>query len=126
MSEFITLEDRNNSLLNRREVKVTFKNAAGRVKRIDASEMLAKQFNIDKKAVIPVRMSGETGKTDLHGTFYIYHNEEEAKKQLPRYMILRTMPKEERKKLINEEKAARLKAKQAAAAKSKGKTNRGK
>jgi len=45
---------------------------------------------------------------------------------LPRYMILRTMPKEERKKLINEEKAARLKAKQAAAAKSKGKTNRGK
>jgi small subunit ribosomal protein S24e len=88
--------------------------------------MLAKQFNIDKKAVIPVRMSGETGKTDLHGTFYIYRNEEEAKKQLPRYMILRTMPKEERKKLINEEKAARLKAKQAAAAKSKGKTNRGK
>jgi len=55
-----------------------------------------------------------------------YRNEEEAKKQLPRYMILRTMPKEERKKLINEEKAARLKAKQAAAAKSKGKTNRGK
>jgi small subunit ribosomal protein S24e len=41
-------------------------------------------------------------------------------------MILRTMPKEERKKLINEEKAAKLKAKQAAAAKSKGKTNRGK
>ena len=117
--EIVTLEDRKNSLLNRREVKALFKGAAGKIKRTEAAEKIAGQLNVDKKQVIPVNLICETGMTDVHAVFYVYDDEKEAAKQLPRYRLLRTMPKEERKKLLDEEKAAKLKAKQEAAA-SKG------
>lgn len=41
------------------------------------------------------------------------------KKHLPKYRILRKLAKEDRKKLIDEEKAAKLKAKQTAKADNK-------
>jgi small subunit ribosomal protein S24e len=117
--EVVTLEDRRNSLLNRREVKALFKGAAGKIKRVEAAEKIASQLNVDKKQVIPVNLICETGMTDVRAVFYVYDDEKEAAKQLPRYRLLRTLPKEERKKILDEEKAAKLKAKQEAAA-SKG------
>jgi small subunit ribosomal protein S24e len=117
--EVVTLEDRRNSLLNRREVKALFRGAAGRIKRVEAAEKIASQLNVDKKQVIPVFLKCETGMTDVHAMFYIYNDEKEAAKQLPRYRLLRTLPKEERKKILDDEKAAKLKAKQEATA-SKG------
>ena len=117
--EVVTLEDRKNSLLNRREVKALFKGSAGRIKRTEAAEKIAGQLNVDKKQVIPVNLICATGMTDVRGIFYVYDDEKEAAKQLPRYRMLRTMPKEERKKIIDDERAAKLKAKQEAAA-SKG------
>lgn len=117
--EVVTLEDRRNSLLNRREVKALFKGAAGKIKRTEAAEKIASQLNVDKKQVIPVNLVCETGMTDVHAVFYVYDDEKEATKQLPRYRLLRTLPKEERKKILDEEKAAKLKAKQESAA-SKG------
>jgi small subunit ribosomal protein S24e len=113
------LEDRKNSLLKRREVKALFKGAAGKIKRIEAAEKIASQLNVDKKQVIPVNLVCKTGITDVHAIFYVYDDEKEAAKQLPRYRLLRTMPKEERKKILDEEKGAKLKAKQESAA-SKG------
>ena len=121
--ELITLDDRKNSLLNRREIRTVLKNAAGRIKRTDASDLLAKQLNIDKKTVIPIIMTCQKGKTDVAATFYVYNTEEELK-QLPRFRLLRNMPKAERKKLIDEEKAQKLKAKQAAVAETKASTTR--
>jgi small subunit ribosomal protein S24e len=117
--EVVTLEDRRNSLLNRREVKALFKGAAGKIKRTEAAEKIASQLNVDKKQVIPVNLVCETGMTDVHAVFYVYDDEKEAAKQLPRYRLLRTLPKEERKKILDGEKAAKLKAKQESAA-SKG------
>ena len=117
--EVVTLEDRKNSLLNRREVKALFKGAAGKIKRAEAAEKIASQLNVDKKHVIPINLICATGMTDVRAVFYVYDDEKEAAKQLPRYRLLRTMPKEERKKIIDEQKAAKLKAKQDAAA-SKG------
>ena len=122
--EIVNLEDRNNSVLNRREIKSILKNAGGKVKRADAAATLAKQLNIDSNMVIPIKMSCGNGKTDVLATFYIYSNKE-AMKQLPRFRLLRNMPKAERKKLLDEEKAARLKAKQASAAEPKSGTRRG-
>ena len=37
--EVVTLEDRRNSLLNRREVKVLFRGAAGKIKKTDAASI---------------------------------------------------------------------------------------
>jgi small subunit ribosomal protein S24e len=118
--EVVMLEDRNNSLLSRREVKALFRGAAGKLKKTDAAEQIASQLGVDKKNVIPINLVCETGMTDVHAVFYVFENEEAAKKQLPRYRMLRTMPKAERKKLLDDEKAAKLKAKQAAAAEAKG------
>ena len=119
VQEVVTLEDRRNSLLNRREVKALFRGAAGKIKRTEAVEKIASQLNVDKKHVIPVNLVCRTGMTDVHATFYVYDDEKEAAKHLPRFRLLRTLPKEERKKILDEEKAAKLKAKQETAA-SKG------
>lgn len=114
--EIVMLEDRKNLLLNRREIKALFRGAAGKIKRTEAAEKIANQLNVDKKHVIPVNLICETGMTDVHAVFYVFDAEQDAAKQLPRYRLLRTMPKEDRKKIIDEEKAAKLKAKQEAAA----------
>jgi len=123
--QVVILEERDNTLLGRREIRSVFKNAAGRVKRVDAVDMVAKQLNVDRKAIIPINMKCETGKSDIYATMYIYNSDEDAKKQLPRYRILRNMTKEDRKKLLDEEKANRLKAKQAATAEAKSGSRRG-
>ena len=119
--EVVTLEDRRNSLLNRREVRALFRGAAGKIKRSEAVEKIAGQLAVDKKQIIPINLICKTGMTDVHAVFYVYDDEKEAAKQLPRYRMLRTLPKEERKKILDDEKAAKLKAKQETAA-SKGGT----
>jgi small subunit ribosomal protein S24e len=118
--EMNTLEDRNNPLLNRREVRTIIKNAAGKITRIDAAQHIAEKLNVDKNKVIAISMAGQRGTMDLQSTFYIYNNEDDMKKQLPRYRILRGISKVDRKKLLDEEKAEKLKAKQAAAASKSG------
>jgi small subunit ribosomal protein S24e len=123
--QVVILEEHDNTLLGRREIRSVLKNAAGRVKREDAVDVVAKQLNVDRKAIIPINMKCETGKSDIYATMYIYNSDEDAKKQLPRYRILRNMTKEDRKKLLDEEKANRLKAKQATAAEAKSGSRRG-
>jgi small subunit ribosomal protein S24e len=113
--EVAMLEDHRNSLLNRREVKVLFRGAAGKINRIDAAEKIANQLNVNKKQVVLINLRCQTGMTDVHGILYVYDDENEASRQLPRYRLLRTLSREERKKILDEEKAAKLKAKQQAA-----------
>ena len=114
--EVAMLEDRKNSLLNRREVKVIFRGAAGKINRNDATEKIANQLNVNKKQVVPINLRCQTGMTDVQGTLYVYDDENESARQLPRYRLLRTLSREERKKILDEEKAAKLKAKQEAGA----------
>ena len=123
--EVVILEERNNALLNRREIKTLLKNSAGKIKRVEAADIIAKQLNVDRNLTIPINMKCETGKSDIYATMYIYNNEEDVKKHLPRYRILRNMSKEDRKKLLDEEKATKLKAKQATAAESKSRSKGG-
>ena len=114
--EVAMLEDRTNSLLNRREIRVLFRGAAGKINRNEAAEKIAKQLNVNKKQVVPINLRCQTGMTDVQGILYVYDDENEAARQLPRYRLLRTLSREERKKVLDEEKAAKLKAKQEAAA----------
>jgi small subunit ribosomal protein S24e len=109
------LEDRRNSLLNRREIKVLFRGAAGKINRNEAAEKIANQLNVNKKQVVPINLRCQTGMTDVRGVLYVYDDENEATMQLPRYRLLRTLSRDERKKILDEEKAAKLKAKQEAA-----------
>jgi small subunit ribosomal protein S24e len=118
--EVVSLSDKANILLNRREIMVLFKEQAGKLTRIEASGMVAEKFGLSKNCIIPMNMKSERGKRDLVGTFYAFNSEEETKSQLPRYRLLRKLSREERRKLIDEEKAAKLKAKQASSSEAKG------
>ncbi|HEU5462316.1 MAG TPA: hypothetical protein VFU79_08610 [Nitrososphaeraceae archaeon] len=106
-------------MLNRRELKIFLTNAAGKLSKIELVKMIAKNFNEDEKKIFPISLAGEKGKTNITATLFIYENDEIAQKHLPRYRILRKLLKEDRKKLIQEEKATKLKAKQTAKADSK-------
>jgi small subunit ribosomal protein S24e len=118
--EVVSLSDRSNILLNRREVTVLFREQAGKLGRSEAAEVVAKKFGLNKNCVMPMKMKSERGKKDVIGTFYAFDTEGEIKNHLPRYRLLRNLSKEERKKKIDEEKAAKIKAKQAASSETKG------
>jgi small subunit ribosomal protein S24e len=119
--EVVLLEDNNNVLLKRREIKSVIKNALGSVKRQDAAELIANNLKLNKSNILPVTIKSEFGNPDILTLMYYYEDMEEAKKQIPRYLFLRSLSKDERKKIIDEEKAIRLKAKQAAIAEAKSK-----
>jgi small subunit ribosomal protein S24e len=106
-------------MLNRRELKIFLTSASGKLSKIELVKMIAKNFNEDENKIFPISLAGEKGKTNITATLFIYENDEIAKKHLPRYRILRKLLKEDRKKLIDEDKAAKLKAKQTAKADSK-------
>jgi small subunit ribosomal protein S24e len=121
LQEVVTVKDRNNVLLNRRELMVIIKNAQGQLNKASAASLVADHFHLNmEQPIIPISMKYETGRTDIRASFYVYPSLEDARQQLPKYMMLRNMSKEDRKKILDEEKAVKLKAKQAAAAEAKG------
>ncbi len=119
--EITLLEDNNNILLKRREIKSLIKNAVGSIKRQDAADLVANKLKLNKKNILPVSIKSEFGNPDVVAMMYYYDDISDAKKQIPRYLFLRSLTKDERKKIIDDEKAARLKAKQAAVAEAKSK-----
>ncbi len=119
--EITLLEDNNNILLKRREIKSLIKNAVGSIKRQDAADLVANKLKLNKKNILPVSIKSEFGNPDVVAMMYYYEDISDAKKQIPRYLFLRSLTKDERKKIIDDEKSARLKAKQAAVAEAKSK-----
>jgi len=77
-----TINDVNNTFLSRREITCNFKGVAGKLKKLEAAEIISKQFKLDGKVIIPIFMKAHSGKPDVTGTFYIYDDEGLAKKQV--------------------------------------------
>ena len=119
--EVVLLEDNNNILLKRREIKSIIKNATGSIPREEAANLIAGKIGVNKNNLMPISLKSEFGNPDVLALMYYYDDIDDVKKQLPRYRLLRTMTKDERKKIIDEEKSVKLKAKQAAAAAAKSK-----
>jgi small subunit ribosomal protein S24e len=119
--EVVILKDNNNVLLKRREIESVIRNASGSIKRQDAAELVADKLNVDKKNLLPISIKSEFGNPDVNTLMYYFDKIDDAKKHIPRYLFLRSLSKDERKKIIDDEKAARLKAKQAAVAEAKSK-----
>lgn len=76
------VSDVNNTFLSRREITCDFPGLAGKLKKLDAADMISKQFKLDGKVIIPISMKGHSGRPTVTGVFYIYDNEELAKKQV--------------------------------------------
>ena len=82
MSMIETLTDENNSFLSRREITCDFKGLGGKLKKLEAIEMITKEFKLDGKIVIPIKLQNYTGQPKITGTFYIYDDEKLARKHV--------------------------------------------
>jgi len=106
MSMIETLSDEKNSFLSRREIVCDFKGLGGKLKKLEAVEMITKELKLDGKIVIPIKLQNHTGQPKITGTFYVYDDEKLARKHVSPIIFDRLdkakSPKEEKK----DEKAA--------------------
>ena len=101
MSMIETLSDENNSFLSRREIICDFKGLGGKLKKLEAVEMITKEFKLDGKIVIPIKLQNHTGQPKITGIFYVYDDEKLAKEHVSPVIFDRLnkakIPKEEKK-----------------------------
>ena len=82
MSIIQTITDVDNTFLSRREITCNFAGLAGKLKKLEAVDMVTKEFKLDSKFVIPMRLRTHVGKPVVTGTFYVYDDENLAKKHV--------------------------------------------
>ena len=82
MSIIETVADVDNTFLSRRELTCNFAGLAGKLQKIEAVDMITKEFNLDDKVIIPIRLRTHVGKPTVTGTFYVYEDEVLAKKHV--------------------------------------------
>jgi len=82
MSIIETITDVENTFLSRRELTCNFTGLGGKLKKLEAVDMITKEFKLDGKVVIPMGLKTHVGKPLITGTFYVYDDEELAKKQI--------------------------------------------
>ena len=82
MSLIQTLSDVNNTFLSRRELTCDFAGLGGKLKTLEAVDMITKEFKLDGKIVIPMRLKTNVGMLKVTGTFYVYEDEGLAKKHI--------------------------------------------
>jgi ribosomal protein S24E len=75
MSIIETITDVSNSFLSRRELTCNFAGLGGKLKSLEAVDMITKEFKLDGKVVIPMRLRTQVGKSLITGTFYVYDDE---------------------------------------------------
>ena len=82
MSIIETIADVDNSFLSRRELTCNFAGLGGKLKSLEAVDMVTKELKLDDKFVIPMRLKTHVGKSLITGTFYVYDDEGLAKKHI--------------------------------------------
>ena len=82
MSVIETVSDVSNTFLSRREIICNFSGLGGKLKKLEAADAITKEFKLDGKIVIPVKMKTRAGKPVVTGTFYVYEDEKTARQQV--------------------------------------------
>ena len=82
MSIIETISDVNNTFLSRRELTCNFAGLSGRLKKLEAVDMIKNEFNLGEKVIIPMRIQNHSGKSITTGTFFVYDDEVLAKKHV--------------------------------------------
>jgi len=82
MSLIQTVSDVNNTFLSRREITCNFTGLAGKLKKLEAIDMINKEFSLGEKVIIPIRLKNHSGKSIITGTFFVYDDEGLAKKHI--------------------------------------------
>jgi len=106
MSMIEMLSDEKNSLLSRREITCDFKGLGGKLKKLEAVEMVTKEFKLDGKIVIPMKLQNRTGQPKITGIFYVYDDEKLARKHVSPIIFDRLDKAKSTKEEKKDEKAA--------------------
>ena len=106
MSMIETLSDEKNSFLSRREIICDFKGLGGKLKKLEAVEMITKEFKLDGKIVIPMKLQNRTGQPKITGTFYVYDDEKLARKHVSHVIFDRLDKAKNTKEEKKDDKAA--------------------
>lgn len=112
MSIILTVNDVNNTFLSRREIICNFAGLAGKLKKLEAIDMVTKEFKLSGKVVIPMRLKTHVGKPLVTGTFYIYDDEVLAKKHI-NPVIFERLEKSKTKQAETDSAAAESKSEKA-------------
>jgi ribosomal protein S24E len=120
MAECTIVNKIENPLLERIEVEALVEGQAHLISRQKAREIIAKEFNVSENLVFPIKIQTSSGKRDAKIVAYIYKRMEDAKRQLPKHIPVRLLPKEEREK-VKKEMASKKAAEKQAAIKKGGK-----
>ena len=108
MSLIQTVSDVNNAFLSRRELTCDFAGLGGKLKTMEAIDMITKEFKLDGKVVISMRLKTHVGMSKVTGTFYVYDDEGLAKKHVNPTIFARL--EKTKAKIVEVEKAAAEKA----------------
>ena len=82
MSIIETITDVDNTFLSRRELTCNFAGLGGKLKKLEAVDMINKEFKLDGKVIIPMGLKTHVGKSTVTGTFFVYDDEGLAKKHV--------------------------------------------
>ncbi|MHB1868846.1 MAG: eS24 family ribosomal protein [Nitrososphaerales archaeon] len=106
MSTLEIVNDKENRMLSRREIVLNFKGGSGLVSRQSAADAIATKLGVAKENVKLVSLHGNFGVRDLRAVAYVYSDAKLITRHLPKYMMIRELSKEDRKKA---REAAKLK-----------------
>jgi ribosomal protein S24E len=102
------LKKEESNLLGRVYVEALIKEAAGKITRNQAIELISKNLQAKKEDVFLISLEPKTGKRDVVGKFYIY-TKEDSKVLHPKHLKERLLTKEEREKLKQERRKEKTK-----------------
>ncbi|MDG6996492.1 MAG: hypothetical protein JRN52_11265 [Nitrososphaerota archaeon] len=111
MSTLEIVSENENKLLSRKELVCSFALGSGLITRQAAAEAIATRLGVKKDGVKIVSLSSKFGSRDLLAKAYVYSDLKLVDVQLPKYMKIRQLSKEERKQA---KEAAKQKAAPAA------------
>lgn len=97
------IERKESRLLGREYLKVLVRDAAGKLTRREAINLLASTLGLAQENIFLLNLDCQTGSRDVLAEFHVYKNKE-AKVLFPRYLLERMLSKEEREKLKQERK----------------------
>jgi small subunit ribosomal protein S24e len=102
--EFKVKQDTYNPLLKRKEVRVEVDHdAAGTPSRIDLRKAIASKFNTKPENVYVIDIETKTGTQSALCAVEVYDDSQSAVRTVPKYLQIRNLPPEERKKVKEQE-----------------------
>jgi ribosomal protein S24E len=109
--DFKVKQDTYNPLLKRKEVRVEVDHdAAGTPSRVDLRKAIASKFNTKPENVYVIDIETKTGTQSALCALEVYDDPESAVRTVPKYVQIRNLPPEERKK-VKEQEAKKVEAK---------------